>query len=134
MNGFQTNESTFIPPKKPKKSANDVLMGRVATDMRYLKSTVDLNMEADIQKQLISSLYTTLREHGLGYCDGNQEGQLRVNAARIRDTLCFVQKHWRVLLRADFPKIPDDTEEGFHESILLTKLSGLKRLGNSCKR
>ena len=109
-------------------------MGRDVVEMRYLTSTVDLEKETDIQKQLTATLYSTWKEYGLGYCNGNQEAQLRTNTAKIRDTLCFVQKHWGVLLRADFPTIPQETDEGFHACILLNKLSGLTRLGTSCTR
>ena len=134
MNPIQTDSSSLNPPKKPKKAAVDVIMGREVVKMRYLTSTVDLEKETDIQKQLTATLYALWKEHGLGYCNGNQEGQLRTNSAKIRDTLCFIQKHWGVLLRADFPTIPQETNEGFHECILLNKLTGLSRLGKSCTR
>ena len=99
MNPFQKDKSIPNPSKNPKKSNTNVLMGRAVTDMRYLKSEVNLQKEMDMQKQVLATLYVTWKEYGLGFCDGNQETQLSANTFKIRDTLCFVQKHWRVIVR-----------------------------------
>ncbi|KAL7538123.1 hypothetical protein ACHAXR_008302 [Thalassiosira sp. AJA248-18] len=65
-------------------------------------------------------------EIGLGYCDGKQKEALTKNATNIVNTLCFVEKHWKVLFLADRPHIPDG-EDSFPSSKLLSCLAETTR-------
>ena len=131
LNAIHPINASCTPTKKPRKLAVEVLMGRAVTDMRYLSSDVNLEKETDLQQQLMATLYLVWKKQGLGFCNGDQEAQLRLNTKKIVDTMCFIQKHWRVLLRADFPDIPETANDGYHSSVLLNKLGGLKRMGES---
>ena len=63
----------------------------------------------------------------LGYSSNDQKVKLEGNAVLLMKSLCYVQKYWKVLFRADYPHIPTGTE-GFASSKLLTALiDGLTR-------
>ena len=59
----------------------------------------------------------------LGYTDGKQKKTLETNAKHICDFLCFVQKYWKVLVRAEFQRIPIGPEN-FKDSPLLQLVTG----------
>ena len=125
------------PQSKKQKPMADILMGRAVINMSFLKVEIEIRKETsmlqdDLQQQLTASLYSVWQVQDLGYCDGHQKAQLKLNTKKLVDTLCFVQKHWRVLLRAPFPEIPKDTDDDYQSSVLLNKLGGLKRTGTSC--
>ena len=45
---------------------------------------------------------------------------------RIKNVTCFIQKHWKVLPRAEFPKIPEIGED-YVQSKLLESLAETTR-------
>jgi len=123
-----TNSLTENPKKKAKLvCSRDVLLRKVVVpqSMDFLQWEGDIEIEPDIQDQIKQKLYSLFEEIDLGYCDPAQESKLSTNAGHLQSTLCFIQKHWKVLLRADFPFIPD-TEE-YHQSKLLLSLQGTIR-------
>ena len=63
----------------------------------------------------------------LGCCSNDQKEQLIKNAGHLMKSLCFIRKYWRVLLRADYPQIPEG-EEDFTSSKLLNAITGLTRM------
>ena len=117
-NGVSENVS-----KKAKVSIADVLMKKVILEksMSFLQWEIDIDLVPEINEQVTEKLYFLFEEIDLGYCDPGQKNKLKTNAGHLNGTLCFVQKFWKVLFRAEFPRIPDGDEE-FASSKLLTAL------------
>ena len=117
-NGVSENVS-----KKAKVSIADVLMKKVILEksMSFLQWEIDIDLVPEINEQITEKLYSLFEEIDLGYCDPDQKNKLETNAGHLNGTLCFVQKFWKVLFRAEFPRIPDGDEE-FASSKLLTAL------------
>lgn len=117
--------------KKAKHSSSDVLMGRVVLNQAYLKfehksREGKQSKDPQIDEQILEDLYTYYEEIELGWRDERQEKLLRKNAQTIKNALCFCQKHWDVLLRAKFLKIPS-TVDGFESSKLLQLVANTTR-------
>ena len=60
----------------------------------------------------------------LRYCDGKQKEQLAKNLALMNNILCFFKKHWKVLLRKNFPELPQHLQS----SPFLDMLTSTKRV------
>ena len=133
---FAAGISIHLPPaptstrnaqKKSKTCAIDVMLGNVAhpsldKDMQFLEYVINADDGVpDINLQIQERIYSTFVEIDLGYLDGRQQDALKGNAELLQNTLCFIQKYWKVLLRADFPHIPDSN--GYQSSKLLAGLS-----------
>jgi hypothetical protein len=112
--------------KKPKHSATDVLMGRVVLEkeMKLLKWDINVDGEPEIHHQVMQKLYSLFEEIDLGFFDDKQKESLSAIAEYLKNTLCFIQKFWKVLLRADFPRLPSNE---FDSSKLLTLLTTTTR-------
>ena len=93
--------------------------------MEYLQWEGDIDVQTEIQEQIKQKLYSLFEGIELGYSDRGQQDRLITNAGHIQSTLCFVQKYWNVLFRAEFPFIPD-TEE-YPTSKLLIALQTTSR-------
>jgi hypothetical protein len=104
------SETPAASKKKAKVALADVLMGRVVLNMKYLEYITDVDKRQEINEQIKEKVYSFYEEIGLGYCDAKQEEALSKNATQIVNTLCYVEKHWKVLFRADRPRIPDGEE------------------------
>jgi hypothetical protein len=65
-----------------------------------------LDESASIQDQLASGLESLCLDLELGYKCNESEKQLKQNISKIKDVLCFVQKHWKTFFRRDFPSLP----------------------------
>lgn len=122
----EQSDSTQLPPKKKAKvSAIDYVMGRAVKGMQYLQYEGDLDKRQEIDEQIKEKLYEFYEEIDLGYADGKQKTRLVTNSSKIKNALCFVQKHWKALLRAYFPHIP--RTDDFDKSKLLSALAKTHR-------
>ena len=93
----------------------------VQLDLRYLKmKEKDIDKEPEVDEQILANVYEVFKEIELGYCSNDQKEIMQTNAGHLKNTLCFVQKHWKVLFRSEYPHIP--TEE-FKCSRLLNALA-----------
>jgi hypothetical protein len=109
--------------KKQKVCAFAMLMGTTAEKgVEYLRSEKDIDKEENIDGQILHKLYEHLEEIGLGYRDINQRKRLEANMQIIKNTLCFVQKYWKVLLRAEFPDLPKGKDDNFTLSKFISAL------------
>ena len=117
-----------IPKGKKLKPMQEFLMKQIAPDLDYLIRKVVENKPIDLAEQVIIGLYEMYQNKKLGYADKHQEKQLENNSLVLKNVLCFVEKHWKVLLRTEaFPDIPI-CDDAFHDSKLLIMMQGLKRL------
>ena len=66
--------------------------------MDFLQWEADVDVEPEIQDKMKLNLYSLFEEIYLGYCDSGQEATLKTNTGHLQSTLCFIQKHWKVLL------------------------------------
>ena len=110
--------------KKAKVCAYDVLLGNVdlGKDIPFLKCEIDMDEENPLlHHQIQQRLYSLFEDIDLGYCDDGERVALKGNAEQLQSTLCFIQKYWKALLRADFPCIPDTDD--YPSSKLLTVLT-----------
>ena len=90
-------------------------------DLRYLEmKELDIDKEREINEQVLAEVYEVFKEVELGYHSNDQKEMLITNAEKLKNTLCFVQKYWKVLLHAEYPHIPT---EGFKYSRLLNTLA-----------
>lgn len=112
--------------KKQKTCAFKAMMGKDYKFVEYLRYETDLDEEACIDTQILHYLYDYLEEIKLGYRDEKQKNKLMTNIQKIKNTLCFVLKYWKVLLRAEFPTLPDNQ---FSSSKFISALTGMKRMG-----
>lgn len=122
-----TDNSTERVKKKPKICSFDVLMRRVLLEesMEFLQWETDIDGVPEISEQIMTKLYSLFEDIDLGYCDDGQKQTLKKNAGHLKNTLCFIQKFWKVLLRADFPRVPDTDD--FATSKLITALTTTTR-------
>ena len=105
--------------------ARALLMKEVQLDLRYLKmKEEDIDKEPEVDEHILANVYGLFEEIEVGYCSNDQKKKLLTNAENLKNTLCFVQKHWKVLLRTDYPHIPTDD---FKSSKLLNLLTDLNR-------
>ena len=105
--------------------ARAVLMKEVQSDLRYLTmKEEDIDKEPEVDEQVLASLYGLFKEIEVRYCSNDQKEKLSTNAGHIKNALCFVQKHWKVLLCAEYPHIPTDD---YKSSKLLNALTDLNR-------
>lgn len=105
-------------PKKAKKSALDVLVGKEVLNLQYLQCKYDADKSQEINEQCKEKVYAFYEEIDLGHSNPRQKDQLSKNATHIKKAMCFIQKHWKVLLRASFPKIPDSGEDYVNSKLL----------------
>lgn len=117
--------------KKQKVCAFAIMTGKTdEKGVEYLQYETDIDREDEnIDKQILHHLYDYLVEIGLGYRDNKQKKKLETNMEKIKNTLCFVQKYWKVLLRAEFPVLKKGTHHDFSSSMFLSALQKTKRKG-----
>ena len=113
--------------KKQKVCAFATIMGKNDMHVQYLEYVQDIDKKAHIDEQILHYLYDYIQGIGLGYRDQKQRSQLSANVQKIKNTLCCVQKYWKVLLRAEFPSIPDNE---FSSSKFITSLQEMNRTGS----
>ena len=106
-------------------SLGDVLSKKVVKK-KVLKLVIDLDVDPSLDVQICDKLYSIFEEIDLGYADNGQKKALENNAQHLKNSLCFIQKFWKVLVRAEFPIIPDSNED-FSESKLLNALAETTR-------
>ena len=105
--------------------AHSLLMNKVHLELKYLSRVEnEVGKEPEINEQVLDKLYELFEEIALGYWSNDQKIQLTKNAVHLMKSLCFIQKHWKVLLRADYPHIPDG-EDDFASAKLLNAITGL---------
>jgi len=129
----QTNSTTV----NGKKNAFSILQKKAAVNVRYLKvkeTEGDSDEGMDLSAQLVIGMYTLLQnEFELGYQDTQQKEQLSGNVEKLKNALCFLERHWKALLHADFPNIPQDAEDNLASSKILLATAGTQRSGNTKK-
>ncbi len=54
------------------------------------------------------------------------------NTYTIKNSLCYIDKHWKTLFRSEFPCIPV-SKQGFNGSVIFQMLSGLRRVNRKGK-
>jgi len=113
--------------KKYKYGAHDVLTKKVAVGMKYLEIATDPDVQQNLDGQIIHFLYKFYHETNMGYISTEQKKQLSTNAQKLKNVMCFLHKHWKLFVRADFPIIAQDSENDFTTSALLIGLSETKR-------
>lgn len=114
-------ESTTTKKKTKIVDAQALLMKEVQLDLRYLEmKEMDIDKEREINEQVLAKVYEVFKEVELGYHSNDQKEMLLTNAEKLKNTLCFVQKHWKVLLHAAYPHIPT---EDFKYSRILNALA-----------
>ena len=102
-----------------------VLMKEVQLELRYLELTEkDVDKEPEVDEQILAKLYGLFMEMEVGYYNNDQEEKLIKNAGHLKNTLCFVQKYWKVLIRAEYPHIPTGD---YKSSMLLNAITDLER-------
>ena len=123
----QTNSTTV----NGKKNAFSVLQKQTAANIRYLKVKEKEGVSDDVMDlsaHLDAGIYTLLQnEFELRYQDQKQKEQLSGILEKLKNALCFLEKQWKVLLRADFPKLPQDAEDKVARSKILLATAGMHR-------
>ena len=105
----------------------DLLMGKAAK-LSYLQlGMIDVDAVQEVDKQIKEATYQVLEEIEFGFADPKQEDKLRSNSGTISNALCFIQRHWKVLMRAEFPRIPDSSHDTFSQSKMLQAIAGVIR-------
>ena len=105
-----------------------VIMKDVQLKLYYLKiDEEDMDVEPEVDEQIRANLYKLLEEIDVGYCSNDQKKQLVTNTLHIKNALCFVQKHWKVLLHAEYPHIPTDEYKSSELLNILTDLNRTKK-------
>jgi len=100
------DKKTSEPAKKKYKyGAHDVLLKKVAMDMKYLEKVIDPDVDEKIDGQIITFLYSFFAEKNMGYVSPQQKKQLRTNSMKLKNVMCFIEKHWKLLMLAEFPVI-----------------------------
>ena len=132
LSSTETDEgegATAKPTKKTKViDAHKLLMKQIRLKMDFLKPKEGMmHAKKYINEQILDKTYEVFEEIELGYSSNDQKVKLKVNAELLMQSLCYVERHWKVLFRADYPHIPTGSE-GFESSKLLTSLvDGLTR-------
>ena len=107
--------------KKAKtKSAIDVLLGRAVLKLKYLQYEWNVDKPQEIDEQCKEKVYEIYEAIGLGHDIPRQKKQLETNAMHVKNAMCFIQKHWKVLVRAEYPNIPDSGEDFIQSKVLIT--------------
>jgi len=89
-------------------SALDRMMGTSEpTSVRYLKW--DAVQDPKIDDQIREWLYQVAEAGELRYFNISQRKCLKDNLYNLSDIVCFIGKHWKKLLNANFPSIPSRT-------------------------
>ena len=126
--------STGNAKKKAKVCAHDVLLGKVdlGKDNCFLKCEIDMDEEYPlVHHQIQQRLYSLFEDIDLGYCDDVERVALKGNAELLQSTLCFIQKYWKVILRADFPRIPD-TDDYPSSKLLMVLTTTIRHKNKMC--
>mmetsp|Transcript_516 Transcript_516/g.1047 ORF Transcript_516/g.1047 Transcript_516/m.1047 type:complete len:309 (-) Transcript_516:517-1443(-) len=105
-------------------------MGKKLLGIKYLQCSHDIDSTQEIDQQILERIYTYYEEISLGYKDPGQKAKLISNGNTIRNTLCFVQKHWKTLLRVEFPNIPDGADEFLNSKLLEALCSTVRNKKN----
>ncbi len=104
-------------------SATDRLMGNSEPeDVMFLKW--EEVPKPDFGDQIRKELYHRLESIEVGYFNISQRECLKKNIYQLSNVLCFVEKHWRKIINADFPTIPAGK---CSDSMLLEVVSNCKR-------
>ena len=114
-----------------------MLQKQTAVNIRCLtvkEKDADSEDEMDLSDQLVFGLHALLQnEFELGHRDEKQKEQLSGNVEKLKNELCFVQRHWKVLSHADFPHLPQDFDDKVVTSKIILATAGMNRTGNSKK-
>ena len=98
---------------------------KVLLPIKYLIFEEDIDGILNLQEQLKVGLLSAMKvDFELGYCDGKQKEQLTKNLALMNNILCFFEKYWKVMLRKNFPELPQHLQS----SPLLDMLTSTKRV------
>jgi len=117
------DDASEPPKKKSKANAFEVLTGRKLLDMKYLEFDTDLDKERDIADEVADAICAVFSDINLGYVTSDQLALLKRNHNTIKNSLCFIRKHWYTLIRASFPHIPVEEEIQCSKSKLLIALA-----------
>ena len=132
LSPIETDKEEGSTSKATKKTkvvdAHKVMMKQIQLKMDFLKpKEVNIDVEKYINEQILDKIYEVYEEIRLGYSSNDQKMKLEGNAQLLMRSLCYVQRHWKVLFRAEYPHIPTGVE-GFESSKLLSALvDGLTR-------
>ncbi len=98
-------------------------------ELNFMQTRWDLDAEQNIDEQIEERICQVFEDINLGWRSTDQQNQLKINIHTFKVALCFIQKHWSVLFRAEFPIIPNGVD-GFPSSKLLTAVADTERKGN----
>ena len=94
--------------KKAKPCAHAKMMGWTPPEVMYLMAPLHPeDEEGRMDHQIGDKLISLFELNQLGYCNGDQKTQLQQNKGHLQNILCFIQKNWQKLFRANFPQLPD---------------------------
>ena len=112
--------SSVAPSSKKAKNKSffDVLMGNQVLNLQYLQYELDVNKPQETDEQPKEKNTPFMRRLGLGILSPCKKTSCRRMLHIFKNAMCFIQKNWRVLLRADFPKIPDNGEDHVPSKLL----------------
>jgi hypothetical protein len=132
LSPIETDEEEGATGKGTKKAkvvdAHKVLMKQIQLKMHFLKpKEVNIDTEKYINDQILDKIYEVFEEIELGYSSNDQKVKLEGNAVLLMRSLCFVQKYWKVLFRADYPHIPTGAEDFASSKLFTALIDGLTR-------
>ncbi len=83
-------------------------MDQILKKVKLLKIPIqkDLTTLSTLDNQIGDGLVNYFEGIGLGWCNGDQESQLEKNKLHLKNSLCFVFRHWRKLFNAEHPLVP----------------------------
>ena len=92
--------------------------------MGFVNVERDLDVIPEINAQILDYVaHKFFEDVDIGYIDNHQKAVLETNTRHIMKSLCFVQRHWKVLLRQEFPIIPNNADESASYSKLLKEVA-----------
>ena len=104
-NANQKEYLEFIPVALPF-IRNSVLNTITIENEEEALSTIRLASANNIQKQIKELINVALYQLGMGYSDDDSKRSLVIFTNSLSNVLCFIHKHWKALMREDFPTLP----------------------------
>ena len=94
------------------------MLGNEVLNLQYLQYEWNVDKQQEIDEQCKEKVFDLYEAIGLGCDILRQKKQLDSNVMHVKNAMCFIQKHWKVLLRAEYPNIPDNGEEYVQSKVL----------------
>ena len=114
----------FIPVALPFVQSSVLNVISIENEEEALSTLRDASAN-NIQKQIKELINVALYQLGMGYTDDDSKRSLVTFANSLSNVLCFIHKHWKALMRKDFPSLPS---QYINKSMLLSLLElGVRR-------